>query len=551
MNESNPQTQNTERNKLAERLYQRWQQAQTVRQPWLSMWQEMADYVRPTKEHIISKSSTPSTSAFDKLFDGTALNANMIHAAGCMSRLTPAQVPWFSYAPPKALKDVEAVKQWYSICTEITLEVLSGSNFYNQIHEAYLDRGAFGSCCLHVEEAAKYPVNFKTFEVGTYAFLQGADGQIDTVFLERTYTAREAAQYYGEAALPEAIQKELKDNANCNKPHKFVQIIYPRADADRDRVKRDGPNMPIASVHMCLSDKNIVRISGYEEMPTIGSRYMVWGTGPYGFAPSWQALPECRTLNELQKNLDVLAEVAAFPRLLLPSDQEGEVDLRATGITYFKDHNNKPAEWLTQGKYDIGLERVNARQQAIRAAYHVDLFQMWGNASLDKQMTALEASYRENEKIELFSPTFTLLSSEMYRPLLQRLFAMLLRQGVFPQPPEEAVYQNAQGNWAIPDPDLRYVTPLALRLGNIHNNAMQRVMGMIAPLAQLKPNIMDNFNVDKIARDTSYNEGIPADWLNLEDAVDQMRQARAEAEAQQRMVEQQQQQADTVAKLAR
>jgi hypothetical protein len=431
---------------------------------------------------------------------------------------------------------VDAVKRWYMECTQIAIEALAASNFYTEIHEAYLDRGAFGSCCLHTEGTTTHPLNFTAHDIGTYAFLNGADGRVDTVFRELEFTARQAAQVYTPKELPECIRKELEvPNGTTNK-HQFLHIIYPRADADRDSMKVDGPNKPVASVHMYLKEKYIVRIGGYDEMPTIGSRYLRWDSGPYGISPAWQALPECRQLNELQQNLDVLAEIAAFPRLLLPHDQEGEIDLRASGKSYFKDAQNRPGEWLTGGRYDIGLDRVKARQEAIKQAYHVELFQMW--SAITKQMTAMEVSAREQEKIELFSPTFTLLATEMFGPILRRVFALLLRQGFFPPPPQQAVRQNYRGAWEVPDPNVRYISRLALALKSHHRAGFTRLMGMMGPMIQAKPELLDILDTDKVFRDLAYDDDLRPTWLRPVEEVDQMRQARAQAQMQQAQVEQ-------------
>jgi hypothetical protein len=43
--------------------------------------------------------------------------------------------------------------------------------------------------------------------------------------------------------------------------------------------------------------------------------------------------------------------------------------------------------------------------------------------------------------------------------------------------------------------------------------------------------VLDNFNGDKIARDIADANGLPQDWLRGADAVQQLRQSRAQAAA--------------------
>jgi hypothetical protein len=533
---------------LAENLYRRWQAAQSERMPWLAVWQETADYVRPMRENIAGRSTTPAFTGFENLFDGTAIQANMVLASGCMSRLTPAMSPWFAFDPPRHKAHIDEVKRWYAQCTEIAMEALATSNFYTEIHECYLDRGAFGTCCIHAEGTVKHPLNFRTHEIGTYAFAAGADGRVDTVFRELEFTARQAMQVFQKSELPECIIRELESQNDSTHKHKFLHVLYPRPDSERDGFKIDGPNKAIASVYLYLKDKTIVRIGGYEEMPTIGSRYLMWGNYVYGLSPAWQALPECRQLNELQQNLDVLAEIAAFPRILLPYDHEGEVDMGSLGKTYFKDSDRLPREWATAGRYDIGLERVKQKQDAIKQAYHVELFQMW--AAVTKQMTALEASERAQEKIELFSPTFTLLATELLDPLLRRTFALLLRQHALPPIPEQAIGINGLGQYELPTPKIRYISRLALALKAHAKAGLTRLMSTMGPLLETDPTLMDLIDFPKAFRDMAHDENIPTHWVRSEAAVGQMRQARAAAQAQQAEAEQARLGADTLAKLS-
>lgn len=534
---------------IAEKVLRRWKQADSERMPWVSFWQQLADYVRPSRDQIQRSNKAPTLWQFENLFDGTAISANMTLASGCMARLTPAQTPWFSFDPPGPVANDDAVKRWFSECSEIALEALASSNFYTELHELYLDRGAFGTACLHVEGSDKHPLIFKSEDVGTFALLNGADGIADTVFRQRMLSAREATQEYGEKNLPDELCQELKNQTPSEAKHEFLHAIYPREDAERDGMKLDAVNMPIASIHIHVKTRRVVRKSGYQEMPSLGSRYLRWGTHAYGICPAWQALPDCRQVNELQKNLDVLAEVAAFPRMLVPDDMAGEIDLRANGVTFFKDPQKIPREWGTQGRFDIGMERVKERQEAIKRAFHVELFNMW--SALTKQMTASEVNSREAEKIELFSPTFTLLTTEVFNPLLRRVFALLLRQGVFPQPPEQAVYINARGRYAIPDPEIRYTSRLALALKAVRNLAFNRTMERIAPLMQFRPDIADNIDFDRAVRDGAIDDGMPVDWLKDEEDVANMRKARAEQAAQQQQEIQAHQMADTAAKVSK
>ncbi|QAA42182.1 hypothetical protein C1I94_11740 [Akkermansia muciniphila] len=69
------------------------------------------------------------------------------------------------------------------------------------------------------------------------------------------------------------------------------------------------------------------------EFPYLVTRFLKWGSGPYGLAPGRLVFPAIQQVQFLNRILDTLGEVAAFPRILELANQIGEVDLRAGGRT--------------------------------------------------------------------------------------------------------------------------------------------------------------------------------------------------------------------------
>lgn len=537
---------------LADFILSRHADLVSDRSTWDSLWQDIADYCLPRKAEITTKREYPTSNRNDLLFDSTAIYANATLANGQLSYLTPADSRWFVYEPPASMANDKA-KQWFQKCSEITQRTMANSNFYSEVHELYFDDGTFGTYAMWCEPGKTSPLNFQSFPCGTFAIAENDEGLVDTLFREMQLTVVQAAEKFGEENLSPKLQKALQTFRETGKgggvKHDFIHAIYPRAPKDRQEGKEDGPNKPIASVYVEKQSKFVVRVSGFDEQPFFSGRHLKWGNGPYGWSPAWIALPEARQLNFLAKQLDSLAEVKAFPRLLIPATHEGEVDLRAAGTTYFDPMMPQaiPREWATAGEYAIGLDRERRKEENINKAFHVDLFRMF--AMLDKQMTAREVAERSSEKLIQFSPTFARKTTELFNPLLRRVFAIHLRAGLFPPPIPEVIQQNpVTGEPEIPEPEIVYTSRVALAIKNLQNLAFMRTLEQIGPMIQVKPEILDNFNTDTIARDIHRNDGSPADWLLDEDERDDMRAQRAEQQAQ--MMEQQQMmaQADAAAK---
>ena len=310
-------------------------------------------------------------------------------------------------------------------------------------------------------------------------------------------------------------------------------------------------NLPIASIYVEKDKRLVVRVSGYTEQPFFATRYLKWyAEHAYGWSPSWVALPDARQLNFLQKQLDALAELAAFPRFLVPDTHEGEVDYRASGVTYFDaaNPNGIPREWATTGRYDIGKDRVTEKQTSINKAFHVDLFQMFAN--LDRpQMTAREVAERSSEKLIQFSPTFSRLTTELFTPLLRRIFGILTRAGKMPPPPKEIIQQAPTGEAFLPEPEIVYSSKIALAIKVLENASLMNMFELWMPISEGKPEVLDNVNWDETFRDSVRNAGLPARWLIEAKQVEEIRAQRAEQMAQMQKQQQMAAQADAAGKI--
>jgi len=499
---------------LAGKILRKHAEMVAARATWESLWEEIAKFVMPRKAGVFSASSQPDMADETALFDATAVRANMILANGQLAWMTPMESRWFSMDPPKEMESEDSIEQWFKRCTEVVQAELSRSNFYTEIHELYLDRGCYGTAAILVEAGRNSALNFTKLDVGTM-------------------TARQAALKFGEEKLPEAMKVELQKETSHRK-FTCVHMIYPRGPGEIQQGKRDGANKPYASVYVDKASKEVLASTGYDEQPFFVTRYLKWkNCEVYGYSPSWMALPEAKQLNFLEKQLDSLAELAAFPRILIPAGFDGDIDLRAGGVTYFDPNNPSatPKEWNTTGRYDIGIARAEWKRNAINEAFHVDLFKMF--AQLEKQMTAREVAERSAEKLIQFSPTFSRMTTELFNPLLRRVFAILARQGKFPPPPQELAMSGF-----IPEPDVSYNSRIALAVKQLENMAFIRSSEMLLPYANIKPEMLDNFDFDEITRDMARNDGLPARWLMDEEMVAQMRADRAQAAQAQMQAEQ-------------
>ena len=261
------------------------------------------------------------------------------------------------------------------------------------------------------------------------------------------------------------------------------------------------------------------------------TRFLKWGEGAYGLAPARLVYSDIRQAQFLNKILDMLGEVAAFPRILELANQAGEVDLRAGGRTLINPESASlgfPREWATQGRYDVGMDRLRQKQEAIRRAFFIPMLELWSEHK--QQMTASEIYARENERVMLFSPSFTLFTSD-FRPLMERVFAQLFRMGRFPQPPSTVLQTDRRGEASIELPQVVYQGRIAMVMRRLQSEGIARTLQRLQVMGSMDSNLLDHVDLDRTFRLAARMDGVPEELLRPETSVRRLRRKREIAAA--------------------
>lgn len=504
----------------------------------VSLWDECGRYCLTRKVQALTANSSRTSldntgfTPNQRALNTVAVEANRVLAAGCVSWITPADTPWFQWKPAPQLDGSDAVEAWLSRCTEIGQIYLAASNFYNRIHEVFLDRSTFGTACLWGEEGKSSPLNFRAFDVGSFVVAENEEGNVHQVFREFEYSAQQAKEAFGN--VPPEVERDLAERPNSL--HRFLHTLYERPASEQN--PDGGPlQKRYASCWIHISSKTKVRESGYDELPAFCTRYLKWSeSSPYGVSPAMEALAEIRGVNYLELLLSTQAEVTVNPRVILPQGYQGTPDLRAGGLTFGgMGRDTHPMEWMTGGRLDWGLDFIGRKEKMIQEIFHRPLFDQF--AQLERQITATEVRAREAEKLARFSPAFTMLTTEVINPMLERVFMLLFRAGKFPPPPREAVVAGPDGSPMILFPQVVQISRMALALQSLKRSAFENMLLYALPLTEAGLPVLDNIDTDRAIRDLSRGDGLPTSYLRDTEAVQATRDARAKAQQAQAQAE--------------
>lgn len=130
----------------------------------------------------------------------------------------------------------------------------------------------------------------------------------------------------------------------------------------------------------------------------------------------------------------------------------------------------------------------------------------------------------------LLGPLMGRQQSEFLGPMIERELDILARAGQLPPMPDELL--EAGGEYKI-----EYESPLARAQRAEEGVAIVRTMESLMPIAQAQPDVLDNFDLDEVARTLGEVNGMAAKLFRPKDDVESMRSERQQQMQAQQMVE--------------
>jgi len=487
-------------------------------------WQEAADYIRPRKGGIMS--SLPNgAQQFSQIYDTTAGDAADIFAAGVLAQLTPAGELWARMAGKEDAPQEE--KDWWDECSQRMMKAIHASNFYLAWHEDLDDAGVFGTSCCFVEESDKIGLNFVHVPIGSFAIAEDSDGMVDTVFRKWEWTARQCEQKWGIEKLSKAMRDTLKsaNMADTDKKFTIIHAVYPRAKNEVREGEVAGKLRPIASCYVDVSASHVIDESGYYEMPYACGRLLRSNGELYGRSAGLDKMPNIKLANRMKLDLLLALEKQVKPSWVMPDDSASVPDNRPNGVTYYDASNaaNKPEQLRNEARVDFAQKGLEAEQSAIRDGFFVNMFQMLSNsAEMKREKTAMEVSLMVQEKLTQFSPLFARITQEKLNPLIQRVFGICMRKGMFSAPPQSVIESGAF------EYEVEYVSKIALALRAAEDNSLLVMMQLVGQMMPFDPSVVHVFKWRDGVRRSASNKGFPTSLIRSEEEIDEIMAAIAQ-----------------------
>lgn len=468
--------------------------------------------------------------------NGAARMACARLAGAHMSHIVTSHEPWFKWiARPGdvAEEDVEEANAWYGKCSDIALMELTRSNFYSEIYECFLDRVGMGTGSLYCGPGRSVRLLFKAISPEQVCGEVDDEGRVVVFVREMLLSAYDVADLFGKAALSEGMAADYHQGGSGMYEKKWVVLHVVR------RAKKPKMGRGWESFYVDQQGKRVMRREMEWEMPYMATRWKMNGTSFFGFAP-WQDVEgEVRGVEEIEKDLEKARRVAIDPRILTAAKLVGEVDLRAGGKTLVDPDLLQdggvllPKEWAAVGDVSLSYKQLADKEQRIKDAFLVPMLELFAYDEGKKGFpTATEVMARENQYLLQFFPSFVQFAYDV-QPTLDRVFMVLYRAGVFPDPPdcvrEDVIRNGSVVGTALKNPGVTYNNKVALVLKRIESDAFAAALREAVELGEAVPGLLDHLDVDRGMRARLRSLGVSEDSIRGNIEVEDMRRRKSAA----------------------
>lgn len=420
----------------AQDIIDRFESIQRERSGFEAQWHDVEELVLPSRGILHGEHGTRSPGSFNKrsrIFESTPPIAAREAAAMLSSQLINPSLEWLTLkARNRELAETREVNLWLEKTGQLLLDHFNDPNtrFNDSANELFLDLVGFGSGNMWVREIDVEPFAvYETRPIQEVYFEENDRGVVDTVYLLRSFTLRQAKQFYGK--LPQELEKRVKKTPNDTA--EFLVTVRPREVFDRR--KRDSANLPWESIHIAREQKEVVRESGFNEFPLVTPRINKMAGEKYGHGLAMQVLGDIRMINRMQEVNIRGAQKVIDPPLQAPDDGViGPLRTTPGGINIIRAGSQEIKPIQLGSRPDLGEQIMDTVRATILRAFFLNPADF---SAPEPRVTATAIVDKRDERFRRMTPLLNRMQREFLVPLVQRTMAILVRKGRLAPPPQE------------------------------------------------------------------------------------------------------------------
>ncbi len=426
-------------------------------------------------------------------------------------------------------------RAWLDETEDKIYRVLAGSNFYQSLAQELEDTTCFGTAPTIIYEDEKDLIRCYNPAVGEYYLATGATMRVDGLYRAFLMTVSQMVDFFGVDNCPPEVQTLWNQKGSALDMERIVaHSIEPNYAVEGDKIGKIPGNFTWREVYWVYGAGSTQPLSqkGYVDQPFTATRWATQSNDAYGRSPGMDALPDVMQLQVMTRRMAEAIEKQVRPPLVADMSLKNQPSSILPGhVTYVA---NLSAGTGMRPIYEVSPDikamamNIAQIQERIKKEFFNDLFAMFSDVPQGR-MTAFETAARQSEKLSQISPMIESFLSESLKPRLKRVFSIMKRKGLISPPPKSL--------HGIPL-DVEFVSILAQASKASATGGMERIASLLGNMAAVFPDVIDNLNPDIFIDEMNELLGNPSKILRGPEEIAQIRQRKAQQQAQQqKMVE--------------
>jgi hypothetical protein len=457
-------------------------------------------------------------------FDDTAVWANQMFANGMCSYLMPKSSRW-AYLKPAGKPSSELTDEELIYLEQVSDMIshsfaLPKTGFYEAGHEVYMDQGSYGTAILYNNRSARGS-QYTAVPLSMGLFDTSDDGDVDTMFYIRKLRTKAMIQ-----AFPDIVNAEGFDPSQGDRTYSLVYSVEPSRDVRAKKGGTIGANKPYQFTYWCEELKDVLQEGTLSYFPFIVPRWAKLPGEVYGRSPAMTCLSTIQMVNKMRKELIKSAEISNAPPLTAEEDTIMlPFSYGSRQMIWREPGSPAPEPVLSGSQPNLTQEMINQDRDTIVKAFFVD--QIIRDQKKERQ-TILEIQDERGQMLQQLGPLLSRQENEFLSPCVEAQFDFLDKSDKLPPVPS-----TLEGH----DMEIVYTSPAAQAQYSSGMSNISAMLQDIIPLAQAKPEIMDNIDDNELFAEISRLRNVTRRIVKTKDDVNAVREQRAEAEQQQQTMD--------------
>ena len=509
------------------RLKRLMSQMNNDRDGWFQNWREISELFLPLRYVTLGTNRDNRTEdrRNRKLLSSVSTQAIQVLASGMQDGITSPARRWFRlrFAGFEEDQVPHAAKVWLEEVAKRMLMVLAESNFYDALSIHYLEWAAFGTAAMQIAEDFDEVVRFYNYPPGEFYLAQDDTRRIRKFARVTKMTVYQVVKQFG----IENVRDETRDKYNRGGEQLLndVMVYHMVTEAEQPLVKTNAKYMEVYWEEAADNGK-ILRATPSNEWPMVTPRWEVVGNDTYGISPAMKARADVLQLQVMiKKRLIGLGKMVSPPILADNQLRNRPKAFAENGITYA---NNVGSNFGARPLFQVQLpyNELVAEEQALANSIRETCFNhlFAGITQLDTVRSATEVQIRDQERLVLLGPVLSRFENEGLDVILSRVYNVMLRKGLLPEPPQEMADQQV---------DVQYVSILSDAQRAVGTASTERFLAFGAEMSGVFPGVQNVANAEELYRDYGERIGVPTRGIRSREEVDELnaqQQERADLE---------------------